>query len=280
MKLIIAFLACIVSLAAGAQSGDTLTNKSIIDLTKAKISATTQKTMIASSPCTFSVDTKSIIDLKKSGVADEVINAMIDKMKASHGSTGDANAGSGVTIVDMLLTEGSGIYYELPDSTIQELDPSIFSQSKQGSFLGAALTYGLAKSKQKMSVSGKSANLQLSQQSPTFYFVFNAAEKNLNQQNPSWFAEASSPNEFVLVKFTGTRNNNREITTGSVGTYSGAVQGIDDKQKKSFQFTKLAKGVYKISFDTPLESGEYCFMYAGALVQYNSNPKVYDFGVK
>ena len=183
-------------------------------------------------------------------------------------------------IIHKLLKEGSGIYTQLADSNIQELDPSVFSQSKQGSFLATALTYGLAKTKQKMSVSGKAANLQLSNRKPVFYFVFTAAEKNLNQQMPSWFDNATSPNEFVLVKFNGGKNNNREITTGSANSYSGSVQGIDDKQKQSFQSKKLAKGVYQITFENSLEPGEYCFMYAGAIVKNAGNPKVYDFGVK
>lgn len=280
MKSIIVFLLCILSNIVFAQDTEQLTNKSIIDLTKAGIGKATQKSMIANSSCTFLVDTKSILELKKNKVDDEVISAMIDKMNETKSSTTNTLVENNDPLIHKLLKEGSGIYYQLPDKTFQELDPSVFSQSKQGSFLATALTYGLAKTKQKMSVSGKAANLQISNRKPTFYFVFTAAEKNLNQQMPSWFDNATSPNEFVLVKFNSNKNNNREITTGSANNYSGEVQGIDDKQKQSFQSKKLAKGVYQITFENSLEQGEYCFMYAGAIVQNAGNPKVYDFGVK
>lgn len=280
MKSVIVFLLSILPIIVFAQDTEQLTNKNIIDLTNAGIGKATQKSMIASSSCSFSVDTKSILELKKNHVDDEVISSMIDKMNENKTSDPTSSVEGDNTIVKKLLEEGSGIYYQLPDSTIQELDPSVFSQSKQGSFLATALTYGFAKTKQKLSLSGKRANLQLSNHKPIFYFVFTAAEKNLNQQLPSWFDNATSPNEFVLVKFNGSKNNNREITTGSANSYSGNVQGIDDKQKKDFQSKKLAKGVYLITFENLLESGEYCFMYAGALVQNAGSPKVYDFGVE
>lgn len=280
MKTVIVFLLCVLPSFVFSQDTEQLTNKSIIDLTKAGIGKATQKSMIASSSCSFLVDTKSILELKKNKVDDEVISAMVDKMNEAKNSVLTPAVESNNAIVNKLLKEGSGIYTQLADSNIQELDPSVFSQSKQGSFLATALTYGLAKTKQKMSLSGKSANLQLSNRKPVFYFVFNAAEKNLNQQMPSWFDNATSPNEFVLVKFNSTKNNNREITTGSADSYSGSVQGIDDKQKQTFQSKKLAKGVYQITFENSLEQGEYCFMYAGAIVQNAGNPKVYDFGVK
>jgi hypothetical protein len=111
---------------------------------------------------------------------------MIDKMNGTKTSDPTSSVESRNTIVKKLLEESSGIYYHLLDSTIQELDPSVFSQSKQGSFLASALTYGFAKTNQKLFLSGKRANLQLSNHKPIFYFVFTAAEKNLNQQLPSW----------------------------------------------------------------------------------------------
>lgn len=280
MKTLFVLIVCILSLTIYAQDPETLNNKSIIDLTKAGIGKATQKSMIASSSCAFVVDTKSILELKKNKVDDEIISAMVDKMSENKTIVSNVSAETNSPIINRLLKEGSGIYIQLPDNSIQELDPSVFSQSKTGSFLASTLTYGLAKTKQKMSLSGKNANLQLENHKPIFYFVFNASEKNLNQQMPSWFDNATSPNEFVLVKFNAGKNNSREIITGSANSYSGYVQGIDDKQKQSFQSKKLSKGVYQITFENSLESGEYCFMYAGAIVQNAGNPKVYDFGVK
>ena len=83
MKSAIIFLLCILSNTVFAQSTEQLTNKSIIDLTKAGIGKATQKSMIANSSCSFLVDTKSILELKKNKVDDEVISSMIDKMNGA-----------------------------------------------------------------------------------------------------------------------------------------------------------------------------------------------------
>ena len=276
MKYIPLFLiACLVFFPGHAQTSDVLTNQTILELKKAGISTATQKSMIASTPCSFVTDTKTIIELKKSGIDDEVIQAMIEKMNAAKVPSVDTSI---TPLVAKLLKEGSGVYYQTEDSSLLQLEPSVFSQSKQGSGIGSMLTYGLAKTKQKMSVSGSAASLQIQQKKPVLYFVFTTSQ-SINQQTSDWFASASSPNEFILVKFD-KKGKNREIVVGSTNDYSGSVQGIDDKQKIPFRFKKHAKGMYEIQFDTPLEPGEYCFMYAGAMTRGGGNPKVYDFGIK
>ena len=74
--------------------------------------------------------------------------------------------------------------------------------------------------------------------------------------------------------------NNREVETGSYGTYSGFSSGVPDKNKVSFKFDKSPEGQYRIYFDQPLEAGEYGFMYAGSGTSTSSSQKVFDFGIK
>ena len=48
-----------------------------------------------------------------------------------------------------------------------------------------------------------------------------------------------------------------------------------------FKRNKLDEGIYEVYFNDDLEAGEYCFMYAGAVIEYRRNhAKVYDFAVK
>jgi hypothetical protein len=98
----------------------------------------------------------------------------------------------------------------------------------------------------------------------------------LNEQGSSIIANATNPNEFMLVRFEKSKSG-REITVGSFNYYSGSAEGVDNR--KGFKVNKVAKGIYEIYFDNPLEPGEYCFMYAGA-VHNGTNPKVYDFGIQ
>lgn len=136
------------------------------------------------------------------------------------------------------------------------------------------MTGGIAKTKMTETISGSHANLQVKEDKPIFQFVFSTGSNDFSNQN-SFFNKATSPNEFILVKFNNKKN--REIVTGSFGVYSGVSTGIDDKNKVDFKFDKISAGVYKVFFQESLKTGEYGFMYAGNA--FNTQ-KVYDFGIK
>jgi hypothetical protein len=291
-----------------AQTNEVLNNKSIIELSSAGMSKKIILSKIENSTCKFTTDTKSLISLKKSGVDEEIIDAMVNKMSAAPAtaSSGSAAASSSKPAassspksttetdavsytpsassskaIGMLKQEGSGIYYyQASEGKIYELDPTVFSQAKNNSW-ATALSYGFAKSSKVMSVSGSEANVQFKTPSPVFYFYFDPENKSLNAQAPTWFASVSSPNEFLLIKFENKKvKNSRAVTTASANAYEQA-QGIDDKFKTAFKFKKLEKGIYELYFEKGLEPGEYGFMYAGATATNGgSSPRVYDFGVK
>lgn len=260
-------------------SNEVLINKSVVDLKLAGLGKSTIIGLIAKSPCKFEVDIKDIIALKKEGLEDEIIDAMVEKMAKGNTSTSPALSNSVTKIVEDLQRQGTGIYY-MSNAILQEVEPTVCSQSKVGSGLLTSLTYGVAKVKSKLSVSGNKANLQLQEKKPMFYFYFNNEQKNLNQQVSSFFASATNPNEFMLVKFELKRGkSSRDITVGSANAYEGSSTGVDDENKRNFKFKKLTAGIYEVYFDTDLAPGEYCFMYAGS-VSNGLSPKVYDFGVQ
>lgn len=286
-----------------AQSNEVLTNKSVIELAAAGMSKKVILNKIESSACKFTTDTKSLIALKKSGVDEEVISAMVKKMTDSPASSATNTGGSKPSaasdkpvskdavdysptaasskVVGLLKEEGSGIYYhQSSEGKIYELESNVFSQAKNNAW-ARAFTHGFAKSTKVMSVSGSEANVQFHSKQPVFYFYFDPEHKSLNAQAPTWFASVTSPNEFLLIKFENKKvKNSRAVTTASANAYEDA-QGIDDMYKTSFKFKRLEKGVYEIYFENPLASGEYGFMYAGATATNGgSSPRVYDFGIK
>ena len=271
---------------SNAQSTATLTNKSIIDLKSAGLSKTTIKTMIESSSCNFDVDLQNIIALKKKGIDEEILNSMMSKAGTAR-SESKANQvvvqGNDRKIIALLKKAGNGIYYYKADSQdIQELEPTVYSQVKQGSGILTSITYGLAKTNSKMSVSGDKANMQLINKQPTFYFFFDVEKKNLGDQNAVWFANASSPNEFMLIRFDINKSKgSREIVSGSYNAYSGDASGVDDGNRKAFKYKKIQPGIYEVYFENDVPPGEYCFMYAGTASGNGTvNSKVYDFGIK
>ncbi|HEX5024470.1 MAG TPA: hypothetical protein VFV68_04325 [Agriterribacter sp.] len=287
---------------APAQNSETLTNKTIVDLTAAGMSKKTIITKIGTSNCKFATDTKSLINLKKSNVDEDVINAMVEKMAGADPSPATAgepskpsstasaepaeavartSPASSAKAIGLLKQEGSGIYYyQASEGKIYELESNVFSQQKNNKW-ATAFSYGFAKSSKVMSVSGSEANVQFKTPNPVFYFYFDPENKSLNTQAPTWFASVTSPNEFLLIKFENKKvKNARAVTTASANAYEEA-QGIDDQFKASFKFKKLEKGIYELYFENGLQSGEYGFMYAGATATHGgASPKVYDFGVK
>jgi len=134
----------------------------------------------------------------------------------------------------------------------------------------------VGKVKVKGTLAGPKSKQQLEENSPTFYFYF---EENPNSTRDSWyFATASSPNEFVLVKLDDNKNS-REIVLGSEGYYKSKM-GVPDKDKVAFEFENIADGIFKVSFTKPLKKGEYCFIYASTAPTSYSNDKVFDFGIQ
>lgn len=276
MKLLACLLCAAVSLHVYSQ--DTLTNKTIIELKAAGIAKSTILSMITATPGKFTTSVSDIIVLKKASVDEDVINAMIAKMSKATPAPSIQDSTSGM--VSIIQKLGTGIFCNDNDSVhLKELEASVFSQSKTGSGILTAVTYGLAKTKSKMSVSGEHANLQLTSKRPVFYFSFTSEKKNFNDQMPVWFASATNPGEFLLVKFSSGKKNTREVAVGSMNSFEGTSSGIEDEHKISFKFKKLFPGIYEVYFEQDLPPGEYCFMYAAAMTGGTSSPRVYDFGL-
>jgi len=243
---------------------------------------------IQNSNTNFDTSVDAMVNLKKQGIDDDVLTAMTTK-----GSTGNivsANSANitGASKTEILLSKAEpGIYY-IDENTgqPQEIDPSVFSASKSGSGIFTAMTYGIAKTKQKAILNGSHSNFQLNNKTPVFYFVFphrtTADLGNESSNSVGWYNNASSPNEFMLVKFKIT-SKTREVVTGSFGTYSGFSGGIDENSKISYRSSKISPGLYKVYFDSVLPGGEYAFIFAGAAntrISETPTQKAFDFSVK
>lgn len=273
--LIVAML--VISYSANAQSKvDTLTNEKIVKLSKLKLSPLIIINKIKTSYDVFDVSTDGLIKLSDSGVSADVINAMMESSTKSQ-----TDAANQKDFNDPKTMRRTGIYmYDPKDNikTIKRVDPTVTSTSKSGgfgTFVAQAYTYGLAKSKLRSNLSGKNSRLQIDDNSPVFYFYF---ENNANPKADDWFfATATSPNEFVIVKLK-EKKDEREMVVGDANAYSSST-GISSKVKIDFKYEEVADGIFKLTFNKPLEKGEYCFLYASATPTQYANNKVWDFGI-
>jgi len=144
---------------------------------------------------------------------------------------------------------------------------------KTGGIFASAMTYGIAKVKFKSALAGERASLQIDNPRPVFYFYFEVKSSGLSSSSHY----ATSPNEFVLVRFN-TKSNSREVTVSQANAF-GAQSGAMDKSSRAFNFEKIAPGVYKVTPQVDLSEGEYGF-YNGAGAGPSGGAKIFDFGIQ
>ncbi len=272
-----------------------LTNNTVMDLDANDFSKSFILEKIKSYTCNFDLSTDKLIELKKAKVSEDIIREMGKKVNTANvvkTETPVKEESTKTTITEPPKTEAprsnfkpplnqsSGIYYLNPATNqLTEIDASVYSQTKRGSGILGEITYGIGKTKTKASLTGTSANLQIKADSfPNFYFYFDKNRKNdlgENINTGGWYATASSPNEFMMIRLlVPKKGNSREVVIGSYNI-EGDNSGVDESQNSRLTYEKVAPGIYRVFFPKGIKSGEYCFMYAGT----EAANKVYDFGI-
>ncbi len=262
----------------GEGSNELLTNDKVVTLVKAELPPSIIIHKIRASKTNFDTSTDELIRLQKARVPAEVISAMVESSSNSSVMTSRTGAGdvSKMDPNDPLATHEAGIYlYQEKEGRKKmiQLEPSVSKQMKTGGIFASAMTYGIAKVKFKSALAGERASLQIDNPRPVFYFYFEVKSSGLSSSSHY----ATSPNEFVLVRFN-TKSNSREVTVSQANAF-GAQSGAMDKSSRAFNFEKIAPGVYKVTPQVDLSEGEYGF-YNGAGAGPSGGAKIFDFGIQ
>jgi hypothetical protein len=254
---------------------EVLTNSHVLELTRAGLSPSFIVTKIRSSKTKFDLSTSEVVRLKKAGVRDEVLEAMMQAAQSANPSsaapapTETPRAGSGRGATDAVPSD-VGIYW-LRSGKLIQLEPTVYSKQKTSGLWKSTLTGGIMKARFKAVVAGRQANMRVPESTPTFMFYFGNSQQALGPS--SFWPGATSANEFILLRLD-VEDNSREAQTGEANAF-GASVGVSDKQVREFDFEKLDTGLYRVRPRRPLESGEYCFFYGGGV----GWSKVFDFSV-
>jgi hypothetical protein len=247
-------------------NSDTLTNETIIQLTKIGLQPSVIINKINASVDYFNVSTNALVRLSDNKVSPEVINEM---MKVA--GNNDLARENSNNLRDPNQMHKSGIYYynsQDPDNPLKKIQVvRITNFASGGGGYG-----GFGGTSTSAVVSGEKSKQQIVENNPIFYFYFNP-EQNVKAD---WFEGAASPNEFSLVKMVEKRDKRLfKVSSGSSFSYgSHASVGIPEKTKIDFQFDEIRDGIFKVSINKPLPSGEYCFVFAAEM------SKVFDFGIQ
>jgi len=262
---------------------EVLTNNEVISLSKAGLSNSIIVDKIRTSKSRFDLSTDALIKLKKAGISDDIVGAMLT---AKTGVSATPTVSGGMTVAsgdpnDPMSPHGYGLYlFEEKDGVrkMTQMTPNVSAQNRTGGGFTAAVTpFGLGKRKTKANLPGTTANLQIKDANPVFYFYLDVKSGGLNTSS----GIPSTPSEFALVRFN-VRSDNREVTIAKSNAYS-SKGGLSDEYVVNYMAQDLGNGIFKVTPKTTLTNGEYGFY---LLNSGNSNAsaaigsKFFDFGVK
>jgi len=184
---------CLGSPTLGQQSKHTpLTNESIMGLVKIGFSDETILSMVEHEPGNYSLQTADLIALKKAGVSENVIRAMLSKPVNGQGQTAispvseapsvaHAPAGREAAVNQEKPSHGSsvdpnigvptepGLYAQLSEGALRHIAGRPTSFVRTGSRLASDLTAGIHANRMNTQIAGKSAYVTVGRR-PTFYY--------------------------------------------------------------------------------------------------------------
>jgi len=260
---------CFVAQTQVLAQDEVMTNGEVISLVKAGLSKTIIINKIRTSKTNFDLSTDGLINLKKAGIDDDIVHAMLEaksgKIISSPSSSSDGGGGN-ADPNDPMSSHGYGIYlFEERDGNrkMTQLAPNVSAQNRTG--------------KTKANLPGTAAALQIKDSRPVFYFYLDVKSGGLNTAS----GIPSTPNEFAMIRFN-VRSDNREVTIAK-GNAFGGKGGLSDEYVVQFEATDMGNGIFKITPKMDLKNGEYGFYLINS---GNSNTgsavgsKFFDFGVK
>jgi hypothetical protein len=243
---------------AGSSQAKTevLTNKSIVDMHKAGLGDDVIASSIVTSTCKFDVSTTGLIELKKQKISDEVIKNMIDKTAnkpvAAKPSPEQPQPGNN-PMAAVKVSTGMSIdllnyVHAVSNNKARPLEKSTAGmRTKQGMFGGSAM----------WQIEGPAAAVRIAAgESSTF--VINTG--------------GALP-EMVLYKVKSVKGR-REVASMKVNSFSGVKTGED---VIPVDISKIKEGLYQLTPNKKLEKGEYFF--AGKAIAGANSMDAFAFGI-
>lgn len=252
--------------AAYAQQFD---NNAVISLQKAGLGEGIIITKIISLPCGYDVSTDGLIALKKAGVTDNVIAAMVDRCAGASRAQGTVSESA-----DPLVKRTPGIYLFqdwLSAKTLIQIRPAINSGMRTTG--NGSLIFPL---KQMLQVPTLNSQNIAHRRRPIFYFYFKNDDKYVSDFGIDRSLAAQSPTEFNLIRFKVNKSA-REIEVGRASQYFSVDvrNGVSPKDVIAFSTDEIGDGIFKVMPTYELAPGEYAFVFAGE----KGRSRVYDFAI-
>jgi hypothetical protein len=275
----IAIVLAALLLAASPAAAETVTNDQVVALSHAGLGADAIVAKIRASASRFDVSTDALVALKGAGVADPVIAAMV--VAAAHGGAAGDPADQSAS-PDPAQPHAAGLYLleTAPTPWMQRLDPTLPSDTTASSIAAWLLTYGVIPLKVTAVLAGPTARFKADTPRPTFYLFYNQPGSGLYQNGLGEMrlpGPTPAPEEFTLVRFQ-TAGGARKLLTQQIGL-AGVPRGGSDASKVSVSYAVVAPGVFALTPDGDLASGEYAFVVTPDEDTEHVQDRYFDFSV-
>jgi hypothetical protein len=233
---------------AHGQDSQSLDNDAIVKMQTAGLGSTLIVQTINASPGHYDTSTDGMIALKKAGISDAVIGAMIAK-NANPAGVAPVAAASGPALPPGV--DEVGVYYKDDKSTTwTEFKPEIVNY-KSGGAVKSAFSYGIVKQDKNGHVPGKASALVVTHPMTILIYA----------------PEGTAPNEYQLLKLR-VNSDNREFRSETGGVFHKSSGAERDRQ--DFTANKIGPRLYTFTLAPELKPGEYGILPPGAITSANS----------
>jgi hypothetical protein len=239
--------------AATSLAQEVLTNDSVVQMIKAGLPESVVISKIRSTPTRFDLKTDSLVNLKKAGVSDKVLEAMMAAPSSpaaaapapAPAAAAAAPAAGSLRTQDAIYQLIGGKYVELfATSANLEVNTAFFQN------------------KSEVVLEGRKAQYRTSEKQPVFLSAYSSTDAPLVKLKP------------------GDKSNDRNLKIGS-GAFMpfGGTQkmGVRNEDKIAVTIERDARGLYRVTPSAPLPPGEYGFILATGFGA--GSGKIFDFGV-
>jgi hypothetical protein len=231
---------------------EVLTNDSVIQMVKAGLPEAVVIAKIKGTATKFDLKTDSLVGLKKAGVSDKVLEAMVAAGSSSASPTTAMPAPPAPAVAAGALKTQDVIYQLVGDKYVEMFATSANLETNMAFF----------QSKSEVVLEGRKARYRTKEKQPVFLSTYSSTDAPLVKLKP------------------GDSNDDRNLKIGS-GAFMpfGGTQkmGVRNEDKIAINIERDARGFYKVTPASPLPPGEYGFILATGFGA--GSGKIYDFGV-
>ena len=234
---------------------EVLTNQLVVDMLKAGLSERVVVAKIRTSPTNFDTGTDALIALKKNGVPEKVIEAMMSPTAAASAPSaplaGAPPAASVAAVPPAAMAARPTVFHIVAGKEVELMVAGIEIQTNRARYAGRSTEAVIA---------GNKSKYRTQDRQPTFVLT-------------------AAPNEMPLVRLDpGKNDRNLKVGSGSSAPYAGGStrRGIRSEDLIDVDVERDGRGFYRVRPRAPLAPGEYGFAATRGGSQVSG---IYDFGV-